>query len=242
MLLNTRKSILSNRLLISIIFSSIILITLSLLTVFNSILSSTPAQADNQSSLNSEFEVEIEEVLAFSLTNCDNSNSSVLSINITPNSSGVFKSACQTTTVDTNAPGYSLSISQNNGLPPEETAAPVINPPGYNDFATDSDVDNFYDDLYNGITSLPEGANCWVGMPPGVNLQDGFNEGQVDGWYITCDDGSNDWEYCAIQSITNGVGVCKDFEYDQDSNIIWGNNTMCYVQDSSPGWCTDNED
>ncbi|MDL2327467.1 hypothetical protein LJC64_02245 [Ruminococcaceae bacterium OttesenSCG-928-A11] len=171
-MLKASSKTLNNKLLVFItivIFFLLSLISMALLSstiLFNP----TPAQADNQSSLNSEFEVEIEEVLAFSLTNCDNSNSSVLSINITPNSSGVFKSNCQTTTVDTNAPGYSLSVHQNNGLPPEEettTETGTVCNTGYNDAY---DGDDCKDDEQNIICKLYDinnpGSNDTISSVP----------------------------------------------------------------------------
>ncbi|MDL2327674.1 BspA family leucine-rich repeat surface protein [Ruminococcaceae bacterium OttesenSCG-928-A11] len=67
----------------------------------------SPAQAE---SIDSDLNVQVDGVLAISLVNCDATNSSVVGVDVTPSSAGTFKSACQTVLIDTNNPGYSLTV------------------------------------------------------------------------------------------------------------------------------------
>lgn len=72
-------------------------------------------------SVETDLEVNVASVIAMSLVNCDATDSSTVKINVTPSSTGVFKSNCQTVSVNTNMPGYTLSVYQRNGLPGEES-------------------------------------------------------------------------------------------------------------------------
>lgn len=54
----------------------------------------------------------IQSSISLSITNCDTTtspNSSQLNINLTPTPTGTFKSSCQTVSINTNAPGYTLT-------------------------------------------------------------------------------------------------------------------------------------
>lgn len=60
--------------------------------------------------------------IAISLTNCDATDATQVSIELTPTPTGEFKSNCQTVNVNTNTPGYTLTAKAAN------TALEYINP------------------------------------------------------------------------------------------------------------------
>ncbi|MDL2327338.1 hypothetical protein LJC64_01575 [Ruminococcaceae bacterium OttesenSCG-928-A11] len=226
----SKTNALNSRLLFFCILATFSLLAFVFIALFSDNVFYNDIDIANATSIDSDFEVKVDEVLELSLTNCDSSNSSVVSVDVIPSTNGTFKSNCQIANIHTNNPGYTLSIYQRNGLPPEEIIVPVTNPSGYNNFATDDDVDNFGNDLYNNIVSLPDGANCLVGAYPSNSIQY-----MVDNSW-SCDDGSDNWDYCTLASVSpSGKGVCTD-----DGEVT--GNVMCYVQGSAPGWCTSNED
>jgi len=67
---------------------------------------SSPVMASTTTDL----QVKINSMLELKLSSCNSSNNSMVEVNLQPSTSGTFKSNCQTVSVNTNAPGYSLSV------------------------------------------------------------------------------------------------------------------------------------
>lgn len=90
------------------------------------------AKAESSSSVESDLNLTVTDVISLGLTNCDNTNNSIVSVDITPTREGVFKSACQTASIHTNAPGYTLTARASNSAlqylnPTTIDPLPVIN-------------------------------------------------------------------------------------------------------------------
>jgi hypothetical protein len=75
----------------------------------------------NAKTTSAELNMNIASVLSLTIDNCDNTNSTSLTLEIAPTQAGAFKAACQNVSVDTNLPGYTLFIKQHNDSPPDET-------------------------------------------------------------------------------------------------------------------------
>jgi uncharacterized protein (TIGR02145 family) len=69
------------------------------------------AQATDASS---DLTLSINSVVSLSITNCDSSNPSTVSLSVDPTSSGAFKSTCQNVSVAANTPGYYFLVSSSS--------------------------------------------------------------------------------------------------------------------------------
>jgi uncharacterized protein (TIGR02145 family) len=71
----------------------------------------SPTQAAESSS---DLNLSVNSVVSLSITNCDATDASSVTLNIDPTNAGVFSSACQNISVAANTPGYSLSIKSSS--------------------------------------------------------------------------------------------------------------------------------
>jgi hypothetical protein len=75
-------------------------------------LTQNTANAETSSSVSSDLIVNVQPVLSLALQNCSSApdpDETSLTLELTPTPTGTFKSNCQIVSVDTNAPGYTLS-------------------------------------------------------------------------------------------------------------------------------------
>jgi len=80
----------------------------------------SPTFAATTSTTSTDITLTINEVLTLSVSNCNpttDPNNDKLTIDITPSPTGTFKSNCQHVFIDTNAPGYSLTIKASSTNP-----------------------------------------------------------------------------------------------------------------------------